>query len=854
MALSPGTRLGPYEILAPIGAGGMGDVYRARDTRLNREVAIKVSQERFSNRFEREARAIAALNHPNICQLYDVGPNYLVMEYVDGAPVSPPDDLHKLLDITMQAADGLAAAHSAGIIHRDLKPDNILITRDGRVKILDFGLAKHEPHAGANDDTRTLGITQGGTVVGTVAYMSPEQARAQELGAQSDQFSFGLIVYELASGKRAFDRASAAETMTAIIREDAEPLPASIPAPLRWTVERCLAKDPSSRYESTRDLYRELCTLRDHLSQSGNTSPGQPSKPPGRIRWSVVAILVAAGIIAAFWVGALWRKSRIPAEPSWEGIRLGGPRVSMSPRISPDGQLLAFLALVDGSTQLGVMKAGADSWTLLTHGNGPGSVQNVCWSRDGSKLYFDRYWGGPIGVYTIPPLGGEPVLLLEGAWDPQALSDGSLLVLRTGPRGLQQAYRFWPENGKLESLPAFFSDVDVSVPMRPFADGREMVYFGTSGQAAIAEPPALQVLDLETRKVRNLDAHADVNSRSLLSLPLAISADDKSVMTLASKGDTYDLIEVRRNGTPGHRVLLSLRSTELPWYLDVGPDESIYLDQVGRPYSILRFSVEGGIPEESPALTIDSQQVLPLADGRVVLSTRRGKSQVVIGHPGFELRALLQTTEETTSPLAPAGSDAVAMLVGGSGHRRIALASIANGRILREVQIPPSELRGLAVSPDRTTFYYAQGGLVYAQAGGQPKRLAEGDTIALEPAGRYLYAKQMGYNPIRLVRIDTGSGREEEVQFPTSPRISAVELSPTAVDVRGRILLDTTSPSTWFYRAAVLDPAQGKLTVIPLSFSGDSMAPGWTPDGKIVSAGAGLTGSLWRYRQTHPSN
>ena len=166
------------------------------------------------------------------------------------------------LAIVAQVADGLAAAHAAGIIHRDLKPDNILITRDGRVKILDFGLAKHEPHALMNDETRTMGITQVGMIVGTVSYMSPEQARGQELGAASDQFSFGLIAYELASGKRAFDRPSAAETMTAIIREDAEPLPASVPQPFRWTVERCLAKDSASRYGSPLWSYPQPRSMR----------------------------------------------------------------------------------------------------------------------------------------------------------------------------------------------------------------------------------------------------------------------------------------------------------------------------------------------------------------------------------------------------------------------------------------------------------------------------------------------------------------------------------------------------------------------------------------------------------------
>src|SRR2546421_225383 len=241
--MTAGDRLGPYEILSLIGGGGMGEVYKARDTRLDRIVAIKISKEAFSERFEREARAVAALNHPNICQLYDVGPDYLVMEFIEGAPVASVDTTRKLLDIAVQIADGLAAAHSAGIIHRDLKPDNILIARDGRVKILDFGLAKIVTAANADDNaTRAMTTTGAGVTLGTIAYMSPEQARGSaDLTAQSDQFSFGLVLYELATGRRAFPRASAAETMTAIIREETEPLPATLPGPLRWIVERLLA-------------------------------------------------------------------------------------------------------------------------------------------------------------------------------------------------------------------------------------------------------------------------------------------------------------------------------------------------------------------------------------------------------------------------------------------------------------------------------------------------------------------------------------------------------------------------------------------------------------------------------------
>ena len=200
MSLSAGDRLGPYEILARIGAGGMGEVYKARDTRLNRSVAIKISSERFNERFEREAQAVAALNHPNICQLYDVGPDYLVMEFVEGRALTTVDSPRKLLDISAQIADGLAAAHAGGFIHRDLKPDNILVTPEGRVKILDFGVSKQ---AGLIVDPEvTEARTAAGVIVGTAAYMSPEQARGLTVDARSDQFSLGVVLHELATGQR----------------------------------------------------------------------------------------------------------------------------------------------------------------------------------------------------------------------------------------------------------------------------------------------------------------------------------------------------------------------------------------------------------------------------------------------------------------------------------------------------------------------------------------------------------------------------------------------------------------------------------------------------------------------------
>ncbi len=266
MTLAVGARLGPYEILAPIGAGGMGEVYRARDSKLSREIAIKVLPAATAldpdrrARFEQEARSASALNHPNILTIYDIGEaegtTYIAMELIEGKTLrellasSEPLPTKKLLDLAVQIAEGLAKAHGAGIVHRDLKPENVMVSKDGFAKILDFGLAKLTEPASQGQSIMPTAIaapTQPGTVMGTAGYMSPEQASGQPVDYRSDQFTLGAMLYEMATGQRAFQRKTGAETLVAIIREEPEPigqLAPKAPAPVRWIVERLLHQGP----------------------------------------------------------------------------------------------------------------------------------------------------------------------------------------------------------------------------------------------------------------------------------------------------------------------------------------------------------------------------------------------------------------------------------------------------------------------------------------------------------------------------------------------------------------------------------------------------------------------------------
>jgi len=418
MNLQPGDKLGPYEILAPIGAGGMGEVYRARDPRLDRDVAVKVSAAQFSERFEREAKAIAALNHSNICQIYDVGPNYLVMEYIEGTPLRGPLPVDQALKYAAQICDALDAAHKKGITHRDLKPANILVTRQG-VKLLDFGLAKIEKPVAVAQETVTMALTSQGQILGTLLYMSPEQLQGKEADSRSDIFSFGCVLYEVLTGKRAFDGTTAASVIGAILERPAPSIADIAPPALDRVLKQCLEKDPENRWQSARDLKSAL-ELVQFPAPVG--SPAFPVR--SKLPWVVAAIFAALATGGGYF--ALRDRPAAPF-PLIHFTTATPQGIGTNPiAVSPDGSHIAFM----GATVHQIYLRSMDD-PVAKPVPGTENGQFPAFSPDGQWLAFFSGSAAPFQLKKVPITGGAALTLTSGirvavpmGWD----EDGNILL------------------------------------------------------------------------------------------------------------------------------------------------------------------------------------------------------------------------------------------------------------------------------------------------------------------------------------------------------------------------------------------------------------------------------------------
>ena len=451
MSLTPGTKLGPYEIGAPLGAGGMGEVYRARDTRLGRDVAIKVLPKAVANdadrlrRFEQEARTIAALNHPNILGIHDIGAHdgapFLVSEFLEGQTLqkkfeSGPLPVRRAVEYALGITQGLAAAHEKGIVHRDLKPENVFVTRDGRIKVLDFGLAKLVRPEESQETVVTLTspATLPGTVMGTVGYMSPEQVRGESSDARSDIFSFGAVLYEMLTGKRAFKRKTSAETMTAILREEPPALNDTGwqgPLALQRILVRCLEKNVERRFQSASDLAFAIESL------SGTSTAKSVPQPKSRRAW--LPWVIAAALLVGTAVREMVRPAAAPANPlETAHFTRVTDFESVEAAISPDGRFVAFVSDHDGPFDVWLTQLGTGRLINLTQGKAgplPGPLRSVGFSGNGSEIWLGGE-GLSMRLRLMPLTGGTLRNFLgEGAvnlaWSP----DGERIVYHTFGNG-----------------------------------------------------------------------------------------------------------------------------------------------------------------------------------------------------------------------------------------------------------------------------------------------------------------------------------------------------------------------------------------------------------------------------------
>ncbi|MSO61500.1 MAG: serine/threonine protein kinase [Acidobacteria bacterium] len=480
MSLTPGSGLGPYEIVSPIGAGGMGEVYRARDARLGRDVAIKVLPESLVNdadrraRFEREAKAVAALSHPNIINIFDTGVHeghpFVVMELLDGETLrdrlmSGALPVRKAVEIAVQIARGLGAAHDKQIVHRDLKPENIFIVRDGQVKILDFGLARDIATSISGATETRAGLTDAGIAMGTIGYMAPEQIRAQAVDGRTDLFAFGAVLFEMLTGSRAFQRDTSADTMTAILKEDPPDLisaNAQIPPSLDRIVRHCLEKNAAERFQSARDVAFALDALSGTGASSAASAALLAGQAPPRRRW-LRGVMVSAGAIVLVAAGVFIARAMTPASssPTFESKTWDQEWITNA-RFGSDGQTIVFSsARVGNVPRLSVIRPGGvfsqpigDPATHLLAVSSTGELAVLT----GARFMHHRLFAGTLSRMAID---GAPRPLMtdvsEADWSP----DGSkLAVIRAAAGSVRLEYP--PGQVRYEKSPGYLSDLRVS--------------------------------------------------------------------------------------------------------------------------------------------------------------------------------------------------------------------------------------------------------------------------------------------------------------------------------------------------------------------------------------------------------
>jgi Tol biopolymer transport system component len=664
MPLTSGTKLGPYEIFAPLGAGGMGEVYRARDTKLGREVALKVLPQAFAAdaermaRFQREAQVLASLNHPNIAAIYGLedsgGVRALVMELVEGptlaeriatparrdsvgagllpAPGRPqesalalgrpqgsPLPLDEALGIARQIAEAFEYAHERGIIHRDLKPANVKVTPEGTVKVLDFGLAKaleSERPAGniSNSPTLTAAATQAGVILGTAAYMPPEQAKGKPADRRADIWAFGCVLYEMLTGKRTFDGETTSDVLAAVIMKEPDwnALPASTPESIRKLLRRCLEKDSKRRL---RDIGEARIAIEETLSgvgaapsvrPSGGIESGAHLGAPLRVLPWLAMGLIAGALLSGVVVWRLASPASRSAMHFTSVTNFAG--VQAQPALSPDGRSVAFVSNRDGNCNIYVGLVRGGNLLQITHD--PNLESRPSWSPDGTMIAYARLdHSGIWDVWEVPALGGTPRRLILSATDPAWSPDGRSLAYENTPDGGIWISGISGENAR-QVAPAQGPGMQNTEP-RFSPDGRELA-FTIKSPGPYGE---LEVVDLASDGVRQL------THDTALALSPAWSPDGRSIYFASSRGGSMNIWKIAATGGEPEQITAGQGDDA---ELDVSSDgKRIVFSTFRENINIVQLNLEANPGQQNlKPLTTDParNQVAPVysADGKLL--------------------------------------------------------------------------------------------------------------------------------------------------------------------------------------------------------------------------------------------
>jgi eukaryotic-like serine/threonine-protein kinase len=835
MTLATGSKLGPYEILGQIGAGGMGEVYRAKDPRLSREVAIKVLPASFSadadrlRRFEQEAKAAGVLNHPNITAVDDIGTAtdgapYVVQELLEGETLrselaggrfSP----RKAIDTATQIAEGLAAAHEKGIVHRDLKPENVFVTRDGRVKILDFGLAKLTQTEGASSSgtnlpTETKG-TEPGVVLGTLGYMSPEQVRGKSADARSDIFSFGAILYEMLSGNRAFRGDSAADTMSAILREDPPDLSVTnqnVSPGLEHVVRHCLEKNPERRFQSARDLAFNLGEL---SGASGTAIAGVAGRRP-RTAFPWMAAGGLAALIAAFAAGHFLWKPPSASTPTYRRLTFRRGNIGTA-RFAPDGHSIVYGASWEGEP-LEIYTTRPEGPESTPIGVKNADLLSVSPSGELAISLRERFLGGPMGngtLATVPIGGGAPRALAEfvdkAAWTPDGKqlavvrfldgryrielpfgkvvysTENSIRYLKMSPRGDRFAVverilgRSWIKTVDLAGKTAKLAGPVGGQGIAWASSGDEIWYDdqGEHGQYF------LKAVDLAGR------------NRVVASIPVGLLIHD-----VARDGSV--LVE-RYHSQPGIVGLAPGETHErsLSWF-----DKSYVagLSDDGRIILINESGDAAGAAgahyvrktDGSPAIKLGEGTALALSpDGKWVLARQPdSKTTLVLSPTGPGSSTVLEEpTLDTVSAVAffPNGKRIVIEGAEAGGKRRLYVQDLPAGKP-RPISKASPGIGNSPITPDElwVAVYgdWSEDFSLVPVSGGEPRTIPHTkdlDFLSWAPDGKSFYGLVTGSIPARVVRVEAATGRREPWKALAPAELSGlIDISPIFLTPDGK--------------------------------------------------------------------